>query len=155
MSNVFFVIRQGLWVLEGFPGSSEVKNPPVVRFDPWVRKIPWRRKGQPTPVFLPGKSHRQRSLCRLHTVPEAERAGHTLLTVSPRVSRRPKVFGEEDHRAKGYTPSDDLSLLVLILVTFQGHICLASPLQSYPAHLPYCFLQKEVPLDSWHLRSVK
>ena len=26
-------------------------------FDPWVRKIPWRRKQQPTPVFLPGKSH--------------------------------------------------------------------------------------------------
>ena len=23
-------------------------------FDPWVRKIPWRRKQQPTPVFLPG-----------------------------------------------------------------------------------------------------
>ena len=23
-------------------------------FDPWVRKIPWRRKWQPTPVFLPG-----------------------------------------------------------------------------------------------------
>ena len=32
------------------------------RFDPWVRKIPWRRKWQPTPVFLPGKSHGQRSL---------------------------------------------------------------------------------------------
>ena len=30
--------------------------------DPWVRKIPWRRKCQPTPVFLPGKSHGQRSL---------------------------------------------------------------------------------------------
>jgi len=31
-------------------------------FDPWVRKIPWRRKWQPTPVFSPGKSHGQRSL---------------------------------------------------------------------------------------------
>ena len=30
-------------------------------FDPWVWKIPWRRKWQPTPVFLPGKSH-ERSL---------------------------------------------------------------------------------------------
>ena len=30
--------------------------------DPWVRKIPWRRKWQPTLVFLPGKSHGQRSL---------------------------------------------------------------------------------------------
>ena len=31
-------------------------------FDPWVRKIPWRRAWQPTPVFLPGESHGQRSL---------------------------------------------------------------------------------------------
>ena len=32
------------------------------RFNPWVRKIPWRRNQQPTPVFLPGKFHEQRSL---------------------------------------------------------------------------------------------
>ena len=31
-------------------------------FDPWVGKIPWRRKWQPTPVLLPGESHGQRSL---------------------------------------------------------------------------------------------
>ena len=31
-------------------------------FDPWVRKIPWSRKQQRTPVFLPGKFHGQRSL---------------------------------------------------------------------------------------------
>ena len=31
------------------------------RFDPWVRKIPWRRKWQPTPVFLPEEFHGQRS----------------------------------------------------------------------------------------------
>ncbi|KAB0344848.1 hypothetical protein FD754_021774 [Muntiacus muntjak] len=31
-------------------------------FDPWVRKMPWRRKWQPTPVFLPRESHGQRSL---------------------------------------------------------------------------------------------
>ena len=30
-------------------------------FDPWVGKIPWRKKWQPTPVFSPGKSHGQRS----------------------------------------------------------------------------------------------
>ena len=29
---------------------------------PGVRKMPWRRKWQPAPVFLPGKSHGQRSL---------------------------------------------------------------------------------------------
>ena len=31
-------------------------------FNPWVRKIFWRRKWQPTPVFLPGKSHGRRNL---------------------------------------------------------------------------------------------
>ena len=31
-------------------------------FDPWVGKIPWSRKWQPTPVFLPGKFHGQRRL---------------------------------------------------------------------------------------------
>ena len=31
-------------------------------FDPWAGKIPWRRKWQPPPVFLPGKSHKQRGL---------------------------------------------------------------------------------------------
>ena len=30
--------------------------------NPWVGKIPWRRKWQPTPVFLPGEFHGQRSL---------------------------------------------------------------------------------------------
>jgi len=38
-----------------------VKNPSAYAgdtwFNPWVRKIPWRRKWQPTPVFLPGESH--------------------------------------------------------------------------------------------------
>ena len=45
--------------------AQTVKNPPAMqvnRFNPWARKIPWRRKWQPTPVFLPGKSHGWRSL---------------------------------------------------------------------------------------------
>ena len=42
-----------------------VKNLPAMQetlFDPWVRKIPWRREWLPTPAFLPGESHGQRSL---------------------------------------------------------------------------------------------
>ena len=50
----------------GFPGGSMVKNPPVnaetQKFNSWVGKILWRRKWQPTPVFLPGKSHGLRNL---------------------------------------------------------------------------------------------
>ena len=36
--------------------------------NPWVRKISWRIKGQPPPVFLPGESHGQRSLGGLHSM---------------------------------------------------------------------------------------
>ena len=45
--------------------AQSVKNPPAMQetqFDPWVGKIPWSREWQPTPVFLPGTSHGQRSL---------------------------------------------------------------------------------------------
>ena len=34
----------------------------ICGFDPGIRTIPWRREQQPTPVFLPGESHGQRSL---------------------------------------------------------------------------------------------
>ena len=48
--------------------GSVVKNPPANEgdardaLDTWIGKIPWRRKWQPTPVFLAGKFHGQRSL---------------------------------------------------------------------------------------------
>ena len=44
-------------ILQGFTGGSVVKNPSAQSrrhgFHRWVRKIPWRREWQPTPVFLP------------------------------------------------------------------------------------------------------
>ena len=50
------------WWLSGKGSAYQCKRYRRHGFDPWVRKIPWRRKWQPTLVFLPGKSHRQRSL---------------------------------------------------------------------------------------------
>ena len=47
------------WWLSGSESASQCRKP---GFDSWVGKMPWRRKQQPTPVFLPGKSHGQRSL---------------------------------------------------------------------------------------------
>ena len=59
----------GWW---GFPGGTNGNEPTCQcrRFrrcgvDPWVKKSPWRRKWQPSPVFLPEKSHGQRSLVDL------------------------------------------------------------------------------------------
>ena len=50
----------------GFPGSINGKEPTCqcrrCGSHPWVGKIPWRRAWCPTPVFLPGESHGQRSL---------------------------------------------------------------------------------------------
>ena len=50
-------------LIVGFPGGSDGKHSPVVQ-DTWVRKIPWRRQWQPTPVILPGKLHGQRNLAQ-------------------------------------------------------------------------------------------
>ena len=67
----YFIPLYGCIILHlngGFPGGSAVKESTCqrrcwrCRFDPWVEKIPWRRKWLPTPVFLPGKSHGQKSL---------------------------------------------------------------------------------------------
>ena len=67
-------------LLGGFPGGASDREStyqcrrskrPV--FTPWVRKIPWSRKWQPTPVFLPGKFHGQRSLwATVHGVPKSQ-----------------------------------------------------------------------------------
>ena len=47
-------------MVENLPANSGDKR--RHQFDAWVRKIPWRRAWQPTPVFLPGESHGQKSL---------------------------------------------------------------------------------------------
>ena len=44
------------WWLSGKESASQCRR---YRFDLWVGKIPWRKKRQPTPVFLPRKSHGQ------------------------------------------------------------------------------------------------
>ena len=64
---------------EDFPGGSVVEKSACNAGDmdsiPGVGKIPWRRKWQPTPVFLPGKSHGQRSLVA-YSRWDHKRAGH-------------------------------------------------------------------------------
>ena len=81
-----FYVKASAALEEGFPGGTVVKESacPCRRcgFSPWVRKIPWRRKWQPTPEFFPGESHGQRSL-----------AGYRLL-ISP---WRCKELGTSEH----------------------------------------------------------
>ena len=54
---------------ETFPAGASGKEPTCQsrrrmrhQFDPWVRKIPWRKAWQPTPILLTGESHGQRNL---------------------------------------------------------------------------------------------
>ena len=61
--------------------------------DPWVRKIPWRKKWQHTPIFLPGKSHGQRSLAGYN--PSGHKGvGHDLPTKNNNKRRRARISQE-------------------------------------------------------------
>ena len=59
-SNNCVATKKWAFLVAGGKGSScQYRR---CRLNPWVRRIPWRRKWQPTLVFLPGKSHGQRNL---------------------------------------------------------------------------------------------
>ena len=68
LSSAFWIIFFGylfIWSyawLSGKESTCQCRNHRRPRLDPWVRKIPWRRKWPPTPGFLPGESHGQESL---------------------------------------------------------------------------------------------
>ena len=82
-----------------------VKNPPASsgdpkshKFDPWVGKIPWSRKWQPTPVFLPGESHGQRSL--VGCSPWGLRVGHDWVTEHTHTQSTPLSLTDKESRTK-------------------------------------------------------
>ena len=62
MSILFTLLYFPLGLPRQLSGEESTCRCRRLGFDPWVRKIPWRSKWQPTPVFLPGKPHGQRSL---------------------------------------------------------------------------------------------
>ena len=61
--QLLYILWIGLYCLKftTHPGDSDGKesacNARDPRFDPWIRKIPYRREWQPTPVFSPGEFH--------------------------------------------------------------------------------------------------
>jgi len=64
--NHLFAPSPAQRVLSGSDGKGSACNAgdrgSIPGANPWIGKIPWRRKWQPTPVFLPGKFHGERSL---------------------------------------------------------------------------------------------
>ena len=60
-----YLLIANYYEMVGFPSGSVLKNLLQCRrhgFNPWVGKVLWRKKWQPTLVFLPGKSHGHKSL---------------------------------------------------------------------------------------------
>ena len=88
------------WWLSGKGSTCQCRRHRRLGFNPWVGKIPWRRKWQPTPAFLPEKSHGQRSLVGYSPWSRkesdtTERLHFTslLLTVAQLVKNPPAMWG--------------------------------------------------------------
>ena len=65
ISHVIAIITSSLFVIQATLVAHQERTCLQCRrcgLNPWVRKIPWRKKWQLTPVFMPGKSYCQRSL---------------------------------------------------------------------------------------------
>ena len=66
LKDFHFHFKQYLGFLDSSAGKESACNVgdpgSIPGFNLWVRKIPWRREWQPTPIFFPGESHGQRSL---------------------------------------------------------------------------------------------
>ena len=60
--SLLYLIYRPHGSLSGKGPACQCRRRRRLGFDPWVGKIPWRRKRQPTPVFLPGEFYGQRSL---------------------------------------------------------------------------------------------
>ena len=129
-------------------------------FDPWVRKILWRRAWQPTPVFLPEESHGQRSLwATVHGVTKSRTRlkwlnTHFLPTsFSPlQKSSLPSVLQELAHGSQWLKTLNYDSLLILnkpifaVVFFFQvnSKIMPLMPFQaSYPSRFLYLSYSKQ------------
>ena len=57
-----YLLGRAFQVAQRLESTCQCRRHKTCMFNPWVGKIPWRRKWQPTPVFLAGEFHEQRSL---------------------------------------------------------------------------------------------
>ena len=95
------------------------------RFDPWVRKTPWRRKRQPTSVLLPGKSHGQRRLAGYspwglkrvrHNAATKQQQNSFKTDLRKRQSEKVKRIARVRHKGKGYLRAESKQQLQRISV---------------------------------------
>ena len=104
------------WCLSGKESTCQCRRP---RFDPWVRKIPWRREWQSMSVFLPGKSHGQRSLASYSSWGR-ERVRHDWVTQK----QLRNSWMDLMHRAGIWEGTQNVCVLS---EHHSAHICMCSP----------------------------
>ena len=75
-----------IWLPWWFSGKEHACQCRRHGFNPWTGKIPWKRKWQPIPIFLPGKFHGQRSLV------DYGPQGHKELDKTEELTRRPNQY---------------------------------------------------------------
>ena len=92
----------------GFPGGTsgkelacQCRRHKKCRFDPWVKKIPWRKAWHPTPLFLPGESHRQRRSAAVHGVAQSRTRSKQLSTHAHKQLRTNDVVRERGAHRRG------------------------------------------------------
>ena len=95
-------------------------------FDPWVRKIPWRRKWPPIPVLLPGKSCGQRSLAGCS--PGGHKTVREDLATKQELRNRRDMKKPRSLRTSSFMAK--ISYLALNLFTYKYDYCL-SPISKY------------------------
>ena len=128
-------------MVKGFPGGSEGKVAACTvgesGFDPWVRKILWRRKWQPTPVLLPGKFHGWRRLVghslwghkesdtteRLHFTSLYFIHFKMIITVKPSYNTVPQLLTiySTFHTCDSFILTGNLYLLILLIFLSSPH----------------------------------
>ena len=98
-----------LWLPWWLSGKESARQSGKCRFDPWVLKIPWRRKWQPTPAFLPGIFHGQRN-CGLQSM-GLQRVGHNLASRNNnKIALEKSLYKNRGQNTNGSFLSPEVSL---------------------------------------------
>ena len=109
--------------VKGFLGGSDGKESSCqcrrCRFYPWLQNIPWRRAWKPTPVFLPGEPHRQRSL--VDSSPRGHKESDTTgwLTLSLHFQWSPGAATATDRTTIPSTLSTSQGLLMMLTAVLE------------------------------------
>ena len=121
----------------GFPDLAQiVKNLPTMqetRFDPWVSQIFWGREWLPTPVFLPGQFHGQRSLADYSPWSRKGSAMTERLTLSPPSSSQSKGYRHLVSCVLGYRKTGSESLQPHVSAANLGEAMYQSSTFAFPS----------------------